>query len=71
MRRLHINSFFGFCLDPSVKNAAARKNESVGPVVTDDGQFEIAVKWRFGYRLPLHIGSVEPGYSGALIWIRN
>ena len=67
MRRLHIHSFFGFRLDPSVENATARKNESVGPVVTDDGQFEIAVKWRFGYWLPLHAGSVERSNSGALI----
>jgi len=46
-----------FCLsvDPAVEKAAARKDESVCPVIVDNGQLNIAVKRSTRYWLPLHI----------------
>ena len=67
MARAYIDGFLGFCINPSVENTAACKGESVRSVVVDDGQFQIAVKWRVRYGLPLHIGIVWRGKLGALI----
>lgn len=53
MRGLHVNAPFRFSLEPSAKNTAARKNESVGSVIIDDGQFKVALEWCGRDRLPL------------------
>ena len=39
-------AFLGFRLDPSVENAAAGEDESMWPVLVDDGQLEVAVEGR-------------------------
>lgn len=57
--RLHVNAPFGFSLEPSAENTAARKNESVGSVITDDGQFKVAAEWCGRNRLPLTVSLVK------------
>jgi hypothetical protein len=50
----HGNSLLRFHIDPSARNAAARKNQRVRPLLVDDGKFEIAVERGRRYRLPFH-----------------
>lgn len=56
---LHVNAPFSVRLEPSAKNTAARKNESVGSVIIDDGQFKVAVEWCGRNRLPLAVSLVK------------
>ncbi len=55
MGRAHVDRLVGFCLHPAAEDATAGKSQSVYAIVTDDGQFQRAVKWRGGYELPLHV----------------
>jgi hypothetical protein len=50
VRRLKLDLLFRFRVDPTVKNAAAGKHESVRAVTVNYGQFN--VKWRGRSRLP-------------------
>jgi hypothetical protein len=52
MRRPQLDPPPGFRLDPSAENATAWKNERVGPVTADDGEFKIAVERGNRRRLP-------------------
>jgi hypothetical protein len=54
MRGPDVDSLFRFGLDPSAKDAAARKHERVRPVCVDDGELKIAIERRDRYRLPIH-----------------
>ncbi len=64
MRGAHVNALFGFCVNPSVKNAPAGKHQRVYPIIIDDGQFNIAVKRCGGYRLP---GFIAFQFGGTLL----
>jgi hypothetical protein len=57
--RLHFNPLLGFRVHPAAEDAAAWKRKSVHTVVSNDGQFEVAVEWRGGYWLPLHPGIIR------------
>jgi hypothetical protein len=52
---MHLGPLLAFCLDPSAKDAVARKYESMYTIVIDDGQFQIAVERGDGYWFPLHM----------------
>ena len=52
MRGPHVDACFSLGVDPTAEDAW--KRESVHAVVTDDCEFKIAIKWRGGYRLPIH-----------------
>jgi hypothetical protein len=54
MRGPHVDAFFSFGIDPTVEDATAWKHESMHAVVADDCEFKIAIKWRGGYRPPIH-----------------
>jgi hypothetical protein len=54
VRRPNVDLLFRFGIHPAAEDAAAWKCESVHAVVTNDGQFEVAVERRGGYGLPLH-----------------
>jgi hypothetical protein len=47
MRGVDGQAFLVFRLDPPVEDAAARKDESMRPVLVDDGQLEVAVEGRY------------------------
>ena len=42
----------GLGIDPSAEHPAARKDERVGAVIVDHGQFQVFVEGRVGYLLP-------------------
>jgi hypothetical protein len=52
MRRADLNPRLGFRVDPSAKDAAARKHQSVRAVLVNDGQFEITIERRRGDFFP-------------------
>ncbi len=63
MGRIYSDRQLGLGVQPTPENTAARKDERVCAVVTDDGQFQIAVERCGVYWLPFHssiIGSAKP-----------
>ena len=52
MRGAHLDAMPPFRFDPAVHNPAAWENQRVHAVVTDDGEFELAIKRRRGDWLP-------------------
>ena len=52
MGRTNIDLLQRIRLDPLVKHAAARKYDSMGASVIDNGQLKLAVQRRVGYFLP-------------------
>ncbi len=69
MRRADFDRLPGFRVDPTVKNTAAGEYQGVRAIVDEDGQFEVTIKGRCGYGLPLHRGSIRRHQPDALIWI--
>lgn len=61
----------GLALDPSAKNAAARKYERVNPTRVDDGQLQIATEWRGYDGLPLHGDRIFSSRRSALIPVND
>jgi hypothetical protein len=57
MGRAHVDLLPGFRMDPAAKDATAWKSKSMHAIITDHGQFNLAVKWRYRYCLPLHAGN--------------
>ena len=59
MRRAHIEPPLCCGINPSIENAAARKDERVRAVLVEDGKFQFGVEWRgfgglpHGSRIPL------------------
>ncbi len=58
MRWIYRNRIVGFGAYPAVENTAARKYQRVYAVVVDDGHFQIAIKRRGCYGLPIHTGTM-------------
>ncbi len=54
MRRVRDNWLTGFRVQPTAENTTAWKDERVCAVIIDNGQFQIAIKRRGRYGLPLH-----------------
>ncbi len=54
MRRVRDNWFAGFRVKPTAENTTAWKDERVCAVIIDNRQFQIAIKRRGRYGLPLH-----------------
>jgi len=54
MRGPHVDAFPSLGIDPTAEDATAWKRECVYAIITDDCEFKIAIKWRGGYRLPIH-----------------
>ncbi len=46
MREPYVDALLSLGIDPTAKDATVWKRESVHAVITDDGKFKIAVKWR-------------------------
>ncbi len=57
MRGPYFDALLSLSIDPTANDATAWERESAHAVITDDGKFKIAVKWRGGYRLPIHTTS--------------
>ncbi len=57
MREPYVDALLSLGIDPTAKDATVWERESVHAVITDDGKSKIAVKWRGGYRLPIHTTS--------------
>jgi hypothetical protein len=52
---IHIDSFSGRCVDPTIGGSAASSDKPVRIGTFDDGQLKIAVKGSGGDRLPRRI----------------
>ncbi len=66
MGRIYSDRQLGLGVQPTPENTAARKDERVRPVVTDDGQFQIAVERCGVYWLPLHSSIIGSGQAERL-----
>ncbi len=62
-----VDPFFRFRVDPTAENAANRKRKSACAIIFDDGDFKVAVEWRGGDRLPLHVEIMGTAKTAALI----
>jgi hypothetical protein len=62
----HINPSVRLGVDPSAGHTAARKNESVGTIIVDDGQLQISIERRIRDGVP-HIKKIARVLGGALI----
>src|SRR5262249_38975343 len=52
MRRMQVDPFFAFSLDPSAQNALAWKGNRAHAHSVDNRELEIAIEWCGGYRVP-------------------
>jgi hypothetical protein len=43
MRWVHVDLCFGFCMDPTIFNPAARKDESMRTVLIENSQVQLPV----------------------------
>ena len=55
MRGMYLDPVIGSGLQPTGRNAAARKNKHMRACAVDYRQFKVAVIWRACDRLPLHL----------------
>ena len=49
-----VEQLFRLGVDPAVEKTATWKYERMGAVVIDNGNLQVAVKWRGDDRLPFH-----------------
>lgn len=50
MRRTNRDPLFQFGIQPAARNLTAGEHDLVGSVIVDDGEHNIPIKWRGGYR---------------------
>ena len=66
MGGVNVDPLLALHLHPAAKDAAAREDKRMRAISVDDGQFEIAVNGRVGYRFPVHGGTLG-GISGVML----
>jgi len=65
VRRVNVETLFGFRLGPSAQHSAARKHERMRAVPIDDCELQVTVEWRGGDAFP-HGELVTPVEQPAL-----
>jgi hypothetical protein len=54
MGGMNINPLLRFRFQPTAKDTAARKDESMWTIMVDNGQLDITAKWGGADRIPFH-----------------